>query len=254
LILGFFALAGWQTFKNHWRWIFIVAPFAILATIYFASARGALVAFPVCLLVALFMLVRNKLAAVGLCAVLVVGGVLVSTSSLTAWNGRMEALPGIVASLISGEELSDRSAQYRLELYRAGLRSFLDSPIFGHGWERLTSDPAQYLPEKYKFLQRLPHLHNEALDFLVAAGLLGLLVYIGLLALPIMACVRTPRDGLYPTRFYAAIMLSVTYFMLGLPDSMLAFEMHTMLFVAFTVIIIAYVREKPSAIDITSAP
>jgi O-antigen ligase len=103
---------------------------------------------------------------------------------------------------------------------------------------------APYLSDAYRDQASLPHMHNEVLNFAVFGGVVGIALYLTLLALPILACLRTPRDSLFRARMYGCCLLTLGYFMLGLPDTMLSFEVHTALYVAWLAVLLNACRDS----------
>jgi O-antigen ligase len=150
--------------------------------------------------------------------------------------------------------VQDTNTSLRLALYEAGVRAFLEAPVFGHGWARLTTSVAPYLnanasltPELREFALNLPQLHNDVINMAVAAGLVGIAVYALLIATPLVAAWRSSRDELYAFRLFGAAILCIAYVFDGLTDLMFGFEFHTMLYVALTAILLGYCREPGSA-------
>lgn len=247
LIVGFLSLIGILTRRDARRWIYLLGPVLALATIYLSGSRGALLAFTPMVVAAAFLLVRHKVVAFLVGAGLIAVFAIILTFTDLA-GLRAATLLQILADLANGSSLGDEGTRIRFELYQAGWQAFQESPLIGHGWARMMSSLLPYLSEADKVHASLPHLHNEFLNFAVFGGLAGIAVYVALLALPVTACLMTPRDGQFSARLYGCALLTVSYFMLGLPDTMLSFELHTALYVALTAILLSYCRDpEPSA-------
>ena len=243
LILGFLSLMGLLGRTDRLRWIYLPGPVLALATIYLSGSRGPLLAYTPMLIVAAFLLIqRKRTAAVIGAACLAVFGAALGVATLL---GNRSASLIEVLTMVSRGAAADEATRIRMALYRAGWDAFLQSPIFGHGWTRVMSSAMEFLPDADRIQAQLPHLHNEALNFAVFGGIVGLAIYVTLLAIPIWACLRTPRDSQYRARFYGCALLTVSYFLLGLPDTMLSFELHIALYVAITAILLGYCRDAP---------
>ena len=78
----------------------------------------------------------------------------------------------------------------------------------------------------------------------MAAGLPGLIAYPILLATPLVATLRSARDGQYRTRLYGAVLLTISSLVLGLPDTMLSFSLHITLYVVLTAMLLNYCRDR----------
>jgi O-antigen ligase len=159
-------------------------------------------------------------------------------------GGRMARLPGIIGAILSGDldKGVDRTAAFRLDLYQAGWRAFQDSPLIGHGWSRIMDAATPHLrtPE----LASLPQLHNDFLDFAVAAGVIGIACYVALLAAPIILGLLSPRDSQRRLRLYGCTVISIAYFFDGLTDLMFGFEFHTALYAMLLAILLGYCRDR----------
>ena len=77
-------------------------------------------------------------------------------------------------------------------------------------------------------------------------GVVGVLVYLGLLVVPILVCLRSPRDSQFRARLYGCAVLVGSYVTLGLADVMLGFELHTALYVVLTALLLSYCRDRPA--------
>src|SRR4029079_17574745 len=89
---------------------------------------------------------------------------------------RLDSLFATIREVLSGQSVDDGSAQIRLAMVRTGWRAFLDSPLYGHGWQNLMPAVTRYLPPGQEHLfDTQPQLHSDLLNFAVAGGALGLL-------------------------------------------------------------------------------
>lgn len=247
LILGFLALLGFLVRKDQWRWVYLAGPAFGTMTILLAGARGAIIAFPFLLVAAIFLLIERKRLALVLAGGLVLAAL--GGLSLVSLMGadRLASIFGVINDLASGREVADEAVRVRLELYRAGWRAFAEAPWFGHGWAHVMPDTRIHLAKYYSdYAASLPHLHNEVTQFAVAGGVFGICVLILLLAAPIIACLRSPRDSQYRARMAGCVMLVVAYVGMGLPDTMVGFELHTTLYVGLTAALISFCRDRPA--------
>lgn len=246
VILGFLALVGLLQ-KSGWsRWIFLLGPAFAFVVVLLTGARIAMLAFPVLAFGALLLLVRHKAQALFLGAFAVAA---LGAAAYAGWFGsaRLASLFSVAGAILEGEPVGDKAVRIRLELYKAGWAAFLESPFIGHGWARLMSAPARYLPEAYQHRANLPHLHNELLNFAVFGGLAGVLIYLGLLAAPLLAAWRSIRDSQYKARLVGTALLVLSYVVMGLTDTMLSFELHTSLYVGFTAVLLTFCRDRPAS-------
>ena len=243
LIVGFFAMIGAVASSSYQRFIYAIGPLLALVVIFASGSRAALIAFPVLLFVAALLLVRHKWLAIGISVGLALGFAVIAYVADLA-GARSSSLFEILGRLAGGDNPADLGTTIRFILYRAGSFAFLEAPVFGHGWSRLMTSIVPYLAVYEQVHAQLPHLHNDALNFAVAAGLFGVAVYLILLVTPVLCCLKSPRDSQYRTRLYGCSLLSISYFVLGLPDTMLSFALHNTLYVVLTAMLLNYCRDQ----------
>jgi O-antigen ligase len=243
LILGFIAMMGAAAQTERHRYIYGLGPILALAVIFLSGSRAALIAFPVLVGIAALMLVRRKWLALGM-GVFVLFGFAVVFALADLIGMRSSTLTNMVQRIVAGAYVGDLATTIRLVLYRAAIPAFNDAPLFGHGWGHVMSAIVPYLASYELSHAQLPHLHNDALQFAVAAGLPGLIAYPILLATPLVATLRSARDGQYRTRLYGAVLLTISSLVLGLPDTMLSFSLHITLYVVLTAMLLNYCRDR----------
>lgn len=246
VLLGFLSLIGFVGRADQGRWLYLSGPALALLVVLLTGARGAMLAFPVLGLASVLFVVRHKwLAAASgsLVFVLLVGASLAGVFGSDRLNSMIE----VFRNLASGMPVADEAVRIRIELYKAGWAAFQQSPLIGHGWARLMTSVEPFLAETDKIHATLPHLHNEVLNFAVFGGIAGVALYLALIAMPIVLSLRSPRDSQYRARLFGTIMLVLGYIVMGLPDTMLSFELHTALYVALSAILLAYCRDEGEA-------
>lgn len=258
VLTGFLSLMGVLAFPGPRRWIYLLGPPSSLAVAVMTGSRSALLAFPLLLVLAIVVLVERKRVALAVIAASTAAGALV-VALLAQWfsvDRAASAIP-LVRHLLTGATVTDETTLQRFAIYRAGVQAFWQSPILGVGWHNKMEAIRPYLPPEYESLANLTHLHDEVLNFAVGMGVVGVLVYLALLVVPIVVCLKSPRDSQFRARLYGCILLVASYVTLGLADVMLSFELHTALYVAFTALLLSYCRDRPAAksdVDRTATP
>jgi len=86
-----------------------------------------------------------------------------------------------IESWFSGEKLISSPGE-RLEFIRAGFLAFLDSPWIGFGMNESHSIINEY--SRIKFPLQYNHFHNEVINHLVSAGIVGVVVMVAILYAP----------------------------------------------------------------------
>ncbi len=245
MILGFIALIGAASDHGWRRFVYLLGPLAGISTLIMTQSRGPLLALvPLGIAAAIFLARSLRInwwwVALGLAA-----GVAATAIWVMSLGGRMAKLPGIFYSLLSGDFVRDRTAEFRLDLYQAGWKAFSESPIIGHGWARIMAAATPYLQNGQ--LAELPQLHNDFLDFAVAGGIIGIACYVALLTAPVVLGLLSPRDSQRRVRLYGCTVLSIAYFFDGLTDLMFGFEFHTALYAVILAILLGYCRDREPA-------
>lgn len=249
VLLGFLGLTGVVAPRARLRWLYLAAPLLGVATAVLTGSRGPLLAVLPLALLSIFALAATArraplLVLLGGFAVLGLGGAV----ALTLLEGRVAGFAGVLVGFMRGEAGLDNDALIRLNFYLASIEAFAARPLLGYGWDNMMTAIIPYLTDEFRpAAERLPQLHNDLADFAVAGGLGGLAIYVLLLATPILAALRSPRDSLRPQRLLAVAILVVAYVFDGFTDLMFGFEFHTWLYVALTAIILSWCRDPEPA-------
>jgi O-antigen ligase len=248
VILGFMSVVLMApSAQGVMRWVYRLAgPLVALAVVILAGARIAMIAYPVIAFVTIMLTIRRKwlglllgLGLIGVLALVVMSGAF--------GNERMALLVQAITGVLTGKE-TDQAVAIRLMMWRAGWTVFESAPLLGVGWanmmEAVTAlTPTGAFPENY-----FTHLHNEALTFAVAGGLIGVAVFIALIAAPLVVALRSVRDSQYKARVDGVVVVIAAYVVMGLTDTMVGFELHTALYVGFMAILLGYCRDaRPAA-------
>jgi O-antigen ligase len=242
MILGFLSLIGAAADRGIRRFVYLLGPIAGVATLIMTQSRGPLLALVPLGLAAAIFIARSLRISWWFVSVGLLAGIAATALWVLSLGGRMAKLPGIFYSLLSGDFVRDRTTEFRLDLYQAGWKAFNESPLVGHGWARIMAAAAPHLENRR--LARLPQLHNDFLDFAVAAGVVGIACHVALLAAPIVLGLLSPRDSQRRLRLYGCTVLSISYFFDGLTDLMFGFEFHTALYAAVLAILLGYCRDR----------
>ena len=277
LLLSFLSLMGIATGSPR-RWAYLVAPVLGIAVVAMTGSRGPLLALvPLTLLAAWFtwrtLRLKPLFLVLGVAAYLSVSALVVvalDSRSSTIFAAIGQVLDDPMKDLATSTEApstapsgpdvvedappaavpptADFTTNIRLALYEAGIRAFLDRSVFGHGWARLMSAPEPYLAPEYRpFAEELPQLHNDIINFAVAAGSVGVLLYFVLLLTPLVAWLALPPTRRSLPQLYGILVLTGAYFCDGLTDLMFGFEFHTAFFVVVSAILLAYCRDADGA-------
>lgn len=243
LTLGFVAMAGLFLVRSAWRYLFYLGPLVAGVVLILTGTRGAVLAVPVMALVlAGFLAVdraerRHLLVLLGLAAV---GAV-----ALLFNSARFESLFAVVGEVLGGGTSSDGATSERLAMLVGAWGTFWHSPWVGFGWANfkpaaaLAMDMTAYGTEPGGAFQ----FHNDFANFAVAAGIVGVLALLAVLAAPVMGALAGPRDRFFRARLYCCLQLSLGYLVFGLTDFTMGYDLPTTLYAFLTAMILATFRE-----------
>lgn len=223
--------------KDRWRWLSLLGLAAAAGVIWLTGSRTTLLGVPALLLITALCFVRKPLAIVAL---------LTSTAVLAAAALFVE-LPGksrmrlwdVLGGIANGDTLADESIWVRIKLWGDALRDIPNAPTFGHGWgDWLMVPMRERFPAALESLHTIQHMHNDALHYAMAGGVLGVAAWLLLLAAPLAGYVALPSERKTRQRLHAILVLTGGYFVLGLADIMLASPAQLTLYVALTAIVL----------------
>ncbi|MGV3490223.1 MAG: O-antigen ligase family protein [Devosia sp.] len=206
------------------RWLCIIGVVAALVVIVLTGSRTALLGFPVLLLVTGLCLAKRPSTVI---AVLVAAAAVAIAALFVELPGTARVrLWDVVGTIVSGGQVADAAIDIRLGLYRAAAELLPQSPLIGHGWseatmplvrERLTAEQLSW--------GQVVHLHNDAAQFAVSGGMLGLGAWLLMLAAPIIGWLRLPREERTPQRRHALLIVVIGAVVFGVPDTYLSAPM-----------------------------
>ncbi len=250
IMLGFATPALLFLGRPKLAWLGYLGPLLAMVATLLSVSRGAALALPALALVLLVFLAlrrdtrRHLPVLVGLVAI---AGIAMIVLAPAAWERLLSAL-STIHQVIDAGDTSDFSTGERLSYYRVGWEAFLASPWIGHGWANLGSAAAMIDPANFGAQAGTMFMyHNDALNFAVAAGVVGVAAWIALLVAPILGTLGVPRDGLSLARLYIVTTLSIGAFVFGLTDMTIGYDLTTTLYVFLTAIVLGAFREARPA-------
>ena len=98
-----------------------------------------------------------------------------------------------VERLEQGKTQSTTGTAIRFEMWRAGWLIFKDNPVFGAGWGNYTEAVKPYIEQQRlsRHVAGHDHAHNAYVEVLMTQGLIGFVVFLGLLFYPLYYFVKT---------------------------------------------------------------
>lgn len=243
LTFAFLALAGLLTLRSRWRFLGYLGLAAAVLVLLLSGTRGAFVALPpmAFVFVAFLLLDRRNRAQAFLLIALSIGAM----AALMLLSDRFALLVGMAQQVLTTGVTEVGSGNHRLVMLEAAWQIFWQSPLIGHGW-------ANFGAEAYPIAKsavwggpndQLFQFHNDLANFAVAAGTVGIVCWLALLAAPILGALATQRDSLFRARLYICVQLSVSYFVFGLTDFTFGYDLPTTIYASLTAMVLGALRD-----------
>ncbi len=177
-VLAFCILLWLQTQNKIAKWYYGLSGFWTLATIYFTASRGPILGLLAGALVAgvlYFIFTRKKaILAVLVVLVAVAGGLWLLRETSFVKGSR-------VLTRLTSLSLTERTITSRFTIWGMGWQGLKERPILGWGPENYSAVFAKYFqPELWNQEPWFDRSHNIIFDWLINAGILGLLSYLGI--------------------------------------------------------------------------
>ncbi len=193
------AILGLLLFPPRRKWVWPLWGMALAALVeghLLTQARSAWLASALVLPIALALRypLRSRGSRLGMSlALLIAGGVVFAHWPLIEERFDFAG----VEALLEGRARNDASlsVSHRLWIWRFGMERWQEHPLLG--WGIGASGPLLALaPYRFHGQEPFAHFHNAYLEVLVEEGLLGLSLWIALIAIVLGACWRSLRRGL----------------------------------------------------------
>ena len=247
--LGFLATMGFVLTTGPKRYVFLLGPIITIITIFLSQSRGIIIVIPVLgLMLAIFILRQIQSKKIKLFLGLATLGIIAAIIALFISGGavRIATLFAIVPDVLKNGTSGIRSIDVRIEFYQTGWELFQQSLWIGHGWAHMSDhvytilDSANYpaiLIDQF-------HFHNDFFNFAVSGGIIGISIWLLFLLGPLIGALKSTRDSLYRIRLELISLLLVLYFISGLTDMVIGYDLPTMMYATLSALILGAVRDE----------
>lgn len=238
--LGFMALSGIFAVRSPWRWLYLLGPAFGLYALVLTQTRGVFIAVPVLAPIFIWAVMREfrasrwwYLAGVGV--------LLIAVAFVGYHSPRLLTAASIVEQInAEPNQVYDSGTYQRLIMWHAGWHAFLQHPLIGWGWARLSEAALPTVLSMY---------HNDFVNMAVAAGVAGIVSLLLVLAAPLVGVALMPKDRFSTLRLYCALILGVSFFIFGLTDLTFGYDLPTTLYAFMTAVVLGAFREKDPAVN-----
>ena len=201
VLLSFLGLLGYQSktpVNRFWTWVAIGCTGFII--VFWSESRGALINYGCLFLVSFVVLRRSiyrtifqnviKFFILIICLIIIASQPTIKNTVLDIFKPKIERIVLGFSELLSSENnsnigsLNDESVKLRKEIMVVSFTSFMERPLFGHGH----GNAYDVVKAKSKMLMdyHFTHLHNAYLNHLINGGIFGLLIFSGMIFLPLL--------------------------------------------------------------------
>lgn len=254
VIFGFMALGATFLSGVRSKWIFYLGPVLALYAATMAESRWAFfVAVALAGLFGLFLF-RNWRARAStkvgtVAAIVILPLVAVVVGNFAGFTRPYQTIL-VIRDIVSGNQIADTSSAYRVEMYSAGVRAFLNAPIFGHSWDGQIAAAMPYLSDLGKrgyAAEEWAYLHNDLLGFAVAGGIIGIAAYVLWLAAPLVGARQSVPGPARQVHIYFATTFALGLFLSGSTDVLFMSELSKTLLASLTAAIVLLCTPRGSA-------
>ncbi|MES2995134.1 MAG: O-antigen ligase family protein [Patescibacteria group bacterium] len=187
------AVTLWQAFESRGRMRYVLGALALIeiVVLFNTATRGAVIGLIAAALVCAFLwLVRSGKRARGVAAGAVIG-LLVLIGGFWLARDASVIRESPVFSRIASISLAE--GQTRFTLWRMAGEAIAERPLIGYGQEGFNYVfNEHYRPSLFAQEPWFDRAHNVFVDWLVAGGIPGLLLFVGLLGAGVLALLRAP--------------------------------------------------------------
>jgi O-antigen ligase len=224
--------------------------FGAMAVVLSASRASIIVLFALLLVYGVVMCLKTSKKYVKSWTIALLGIVILSVGSLTTGvvGKRMNLIQSEIHQWERGENRTS-SVAARLEMYRAGIKAFLDAPVIGYGYRNANEVASRYLTgEASRDIRYYSHLHNEYLTNAVNAGIVGLVMLLVLFCLPLKKFLHKLRFERNSTAI-AGVFLVLGFMLNGILHASLQWEYQNSFFVFFLGVFLLQIQENKQELD-----
>ena len=194
---------------------------------FLSEARGAWLALPLLLIVAVFYFrarYGSRAAVLAVSGLAGIAAIVVITAGSTIRERIDETLTMFQAFDFGEGNREAVSLDQRAMLMAYGLEAVSDQPIFGYGPQNAVAEVRERAAADGYTIFNYRHLHNEYLTEAVGNGVVGLATLLLLLAAPIVTAIRSARDDRFHDRMALAAFLGVGTAIYGLTNIVLGHD------------------------------
>jgi oligosaccharide repeat unit polymerase len=204
--------------KNYQRYIYLIPLVLNIVVIYMTASRGALLSLMVGLTLFSFFCIFGesrlytkkilKISAVFGISLIFILLIIVSSGDNFDYSERDNTISRFAGML------SDASVLTRINAWKMSLRAIKEKPVLGWGQENFigiyTVNPIHYVNEQIW----LDRAHNIVLEWLVNAGILGLIAYAAIFATAIHVLRKSYINNIIGQKEYIAIVVTFSAYIM----------------------------------------
>lgn len=251
-VMTIFTISG---IKSENKKSFLLSLFALSCgtiAVVLSASRGSIISFMVMLFIYAILVhkvIPDKQKDSWIAVFVALMTFFVAYTGAGVANKRFSIIHAQVSQWDNGDNETS-SVGVRLEMYKSGLKAFVDSPIIGYGYRNSTAVASRYADKKAKdAIKKYSHLHDEYINHMVNAGIVGLLSLLALLFVPLSLSLKSiSNHNAFPYALMGITLVS-GYATLGITHGMFQWEYENsfyLFFLAYIMSKIISIKQNPS--------
>lgn len=190
------ALLWVQRTSHKWSWFYPTLIALNLIALFYSGTRGTMIGALVGGFVTLGLIALHEKGKAKKTLIISLVAMVIAVSSIFIFKETKFIQSSPTLSRLASISVNDLTGMSRLNIWKISYEAFLERPILGYGQDNFSHIFARkFIPEKMWNLEPwYDRSHNVFFDWLVAAGILGLLAYLSLYVVTLSLMWRKHSD------------------------------------------------------------
>ena len=258
LCMAFMSLTGIKYFAGKKIAILFLIPVCLgLLAMILSGTRGVWISLPFIILTIFWIFARKYSIQRKILILLTLLLIPVILLQFPVTQSRLKLAVTNINKYIQSENINDLgkhdSVGLRIETWRIMLDTVKENPMFGIGIGGYKAERQRHIESEKvsKYVDQLPHAHNQYLEIAVYSGLIGLALHLCIYILPGIVFYQRIKDHTdrYLPLYTSGLIIILGYLFFGLTDVTLSLKAHIMFFGLSIAILLTYAFKKQPPVE-----